>query len=114
VSLFAPLAVSVEIRAADRRVFRLSRNIAESGIVLERPVPFEVGQPASVTLTLPGDPVTAPLVLRSVVALTDLDGDGTDGGRQLDFVDPPRDVRGAIVQYVAERLGLLGITHRSG
>jgi PilZ domain len=113
VPLFAPLAVSVEIRAAHRRVFRLSRNIAESGVMLERPAPFEVGHPVNVSLTLPDEPQTAPLVLRSVVALTDLDGDGADGGRQLEFVDPPRDVRGAIARYVTERLGLRGIASRS-
>jgi hypothetical protein len=112
VSLYAPLAVPVEIRVPDRRVFRLSTNVAESGITLEHPAPFEVDQPVTVTFTLPDvvdhTQTTAPLTLRAVVALTDSDGDGTDGGRALEFVDPSREVRQAMVRYVAARLGLPG------
>lgn len=109
-SLCAPLAVPVEIRVTDRRVFRLSADVAESGIRLEHPAPFEVDQPVMVTFALPDvtddAPPTVPLKLRAVVALTDSDGDGADGGRELAFVDPPREARQAIVRYVAGRLGL--------
>lgn len=109
-SLVAPLAVPVQIRAADRRVFRLSHNIAESGLILERPAPFEVGQPVTVTFALP-DTAAAPaslLTLRAIVALTDWDGEGAEGGRALTFTDPVRDERTAITRYVAGRLGLPG------
>jgi hypothetical protein len=104
--------VPVEIRVTDRRIFRLSTDVAESGVTLEHPAPFEVDQPVTVTFTLPDvtdeNTTTAPLNLRAVVALTDSDGDGADGGRELAFVDPPRETRQAIVRYVAGRLGLPG------
>ena len=44
-SLRAPIAVTVEVRAAGRRVFRLAENLGEDGIALERPAPFEIGRP---------------------------------------------------------------------
>jgi hypothetical protein len=111
VSLVAPLSVSVEVRTNDRRVFRLSRNVGDSRLMLERPAPFEIGQPVMISFTLPSaeaDGPTATVTLRAAIDLADEDGDrdGDQGGRMLDFVDPPREVRQAIARYVAERLGL--------
>jgi hypothetical protein len=110
--LFAPLAVAVEIREdgrdSPRRVFRLSRNVAESGLLLERPAPFEIDQPVTAAFTLPGITATESLCLRARIALTDADGDGGAGGAELVFLDPPRDARNAIIAYVAGRLGLPG------
>jgi len=108
-SLFAPLRVPVEIRAPDRRVFRLSSAVADSGLRLARTAPFEIGRPVTVSFALPPrDPAAAEvtLTLTATVALTDEDGDGDGGGRALVFVEPPRDSRQAIARYVAERLGL--------
>ncbi len=80
-------------------------------MTLERPAPFEIGRPVAVTFTFPGtlpdDPVE-PLTLRAVVALTDDDGEGADGGRSLEFVNTVREQREAIFRYVAGRLGLPG------
>lgn len=109
--LTAPLAVPVEIRVPDRRVTRLSYDIGEGGLTLERPVPFEVDHPVDITFALPDNTAatwTVPLILRAVVALTDADGDGANGGRALAFLDPPREARQAIVRYVAHRLQLPG------
>jgi hypothetical protein len=106
VPLFAPLAVSVEVRSADARVFRLSRAVADTGLALERPAPFEVGRPVTATFALPDDHTGIPLVLRAVVTPSDADGDGEHGGRTLEFVEPPGDAKHAIAHYVRTRLGL--------
>lgn len=129
VSLYAPLAVVVEIRTAERqgtrRVFRLSASIADGGLVLERPVPFDIGQPVTVSFTLPGNfPLSSPaeqstlpaptsLSLPARVTLGDDDGEGEQGGSELLFIDPPREARHAIVHYVAHRLGLPGAASAS-
>lgn len=110
-SLFAPLAVPVEVRASDRRVFRLSHSVAPTGLRLERPAPFEPGRPVVARFVLPRhDQESAPetVELRAVVALTDDDGDGEHGGRALDFLEPTGELEDAIVQYVRDRLGLPG------
>jgi hypothetical protein len=108
-SLSAPLAVPVEVRASQQRVFRLSHDVGESGLTLERRVPFEIGQRVTIAFSLPsaeadGPPV--PVTLRAEVALTVEDGDGDKGGRALSFTDPPHESRHAIGLYVAKRLGL--------
>ena len=111
-SLFAPLAVPVEVRAEARgnarRVFRLSASVAESGVILERPAPFDAGQPITANFVLPEPGATVPLSLRAVVTLRDEDGEGAHGGRHLVFLDPPREARQTIERYVAARLGLPG------
>lgn len=104
--LFAPLAVSVEVRSGDERVFRLSRAVADTALALERPAPFEIGRPVTATFTLPDDPAGAALVLRAEVAPSDADGDGEHGGRTLEFIDPPGEAKQAVVRYVRARLGL--------
>jgi len=126
-SLRAPLAVVVEIRADDRRWFRLSRNVGDDGVTLERPLPLERGRPVEVRLVLPlaagttggaegGASAPAPpsdealLLARAEVVAEDDDGDddpqGQGGGRGLLFLEPSRERRAAIARYVKERLAL--------
>jgi hypothetical protein len=106
-SLRAPIAVAVEIRAGARRVFRLAENLGEDGITLVRPAPFEAGRPVEARFVLPD--AGEPLALRA--ELLPIDGDEQaaadgDGGRALRFLDPPQDARAALRRYVQERLGL--------
>jgi hypothetical protein len=58
-SLRAPIAVAVEIRAPAGRVFRLAWNVGEDGLRLQRPLPFEAGRPVEARLTLPDADGTA-------------------------------------------------------
>jgi len=107
-SLRAPLAVPVEVRALEgagevRRAFRLSANIGEDGVRLVRPAPFDVGRPVAIAFALPAAETIA---LRAEVALADEDGEGEHGGRELTFVAAPGDVKQTLHRYVAERLGL--------
>jgi hypothetical protein len=105
-SLRAPIAVPVEIRAPARRVFRLAWNVGEDGLRLARGAPFERGRPVDVRFGLPdGDT----LALRAEVAGEpdhDRDGATGDGPADLSFVDPPADARAALRRYVQLRLGL--------
>lgn len=114
-SLFAPLAVPVEVRVEARenasRVFRLSASVSESSLFLERPAAFDIGRPVTVSFTLPDFTSSESLSLRALIALADDDGEGANGGSHLVFVDPPREARQAIVRYVAGRLGLPGAEH---
>jgi len=108
------MAVAVEVRPEGRdgegRVFRLSRLVADLSLLLVRPAPFEAGQPVTAIFRLPElESSSETLSLRATVTLTDSDGDGTHGGAELTFVDPPREARQAIVRYVAGRLGLPGL-----
>jgi Tfp pilus assembly protein PilZ len=104
--LQAPAAVPVELRASQRRVFRLCHEVGEEGLRLAAPAPFEVGEPVTVRLTLPdgGEAVIA----RAEVALVgdEREGAGAHGGCGLRFIEPTREVRARIASYVAERLGL--------
>jgi hypothetical protein len=98
VSLRAPIAVPVEIRAPARRVFRLAAAVGEDGIRLARGASFEPGRPVDVRFDLPDG--GGALALPAIVA----EGDGADD--QLAFVDPPAEAREAIRRYVHGRLGL--------
>ncbi len=102
-SLRAPIAVPVEIRAPARRVFRLAAAIGEDGVRLQRGSSFEPGRPVEVRFALPG-PTSAsgivPLALRAVIAPGEAEDD------TLEFIDPSSDSRAAIRHYVHERLGL--------
>jgi hypothetical protein len=102
--LQAPAAVPVELRASQRRVFRLSREIGEEGVRLERPAPFELGERIEVRVPLPdGERLT----LRATVeAVDDEDERGGKGGRGLRFIDAPHEARRLLHRYVARRLGL--------
>jgi hypothetical protein len=106
-SLRAPIAISIEIRAAgepDRRVFRLAAAVGEDGLRLEQPAPFDVGRPVEVRFFLPDD--TEALALRAELALGDDDGEGEHGGREVAFIGASAAARLRLHHYVADRLGL--------
>jgi hypothetical protein len=106
-SLRAPIAVPVEIRAASRRVFRLAWSVGEDGVRLQRAAPFELGRPVDVRLTVPGG--DAALVLRAEVRAADEDEEAAQqgaAGRELVFLDPPHAARLVLRQYVQQRLEL--------
>jgi PilZ domain len=103
--LQAPAAVPVELRGSRRRVFRLSRVIGEEGVCLEKPAPFERGEPVEIRLSLPD--AHEPLTLRATVqALDDDDARAEVGGRGLRIIAMPHGARQALRDYVARRLGL--------
>jgi hypothetical protein len=106
--LAAPAAVPVEVRAADRRFFRLSHEIGPGGIRLEKPAPFEPGRPVVVrfALPLPGDGSVIELPAEVATTGDPAEQEGERGGRALYFREPPPEARVAIAAYVAERLGL--------
>ena len=98
VSLRAPIAVPVEIRAPKRRVFRLTAAVGEDGLRLAGSAPFEPGRPVDVRFDLlDGE---GALALRAIVE------EGEAGADRLAFVDPPADARELIRRYVHGRLGL--------
>jgi len=107
--LQAPAAVPVELRAARRRIFRLSHEVGEEGVRLSAPAPFEIGEPVEVRLRLPDSDET--LTLRAEVELVgdDREQHGEIGGCGLRFIEPPREMSQALASYVAQRLGLPGI-----
>jgi PilZ domain-containing protein len=96
-SLRAPIAVPVEIRAPARRVFRLAADVGEDGLRLWRTAPFEPGRPVDVRFALPEGEAFA---LRARMG-----GDGPEGDR-LEFLDPPAEARVALRRYAHQRLGL--------
>jgi hypothetical protein len=97
-SLRAPLAVPVEIRAPKaRRVFRLAWNVGEDGMELVRGSTFERGRPVDVRFPLPDGEV---LTLRAEV--TGADGDAEDDA--LVFIDASSEARESLRRYVHDRL----------
>jgi hypothetical protein len=104
--LSAPAAVSIEVRSQDRRVFRLSREIGEGGVRLERPAPFEPGRPVDLRFALPGS--TGRIVVSAEVVTTGdtEEQEGSAGGAALYFLDITPEARAEIAGYVAGRLGL--------
>jgi hypothetical protein len=103
VSLRAPIAVPVEIRAPKRRLFRLTWAIGEDGIRLERAAPFERGRPVEVRFALPDGEA---LALRAEMGDDEDDPDHDERSRELLFIDAPVEARLAIHHYVAARLEL--------
>jgi len=98
VSLRAPIAVPVEVRADGRRAFRLAAAIGEDGLRLETALPFEAGRVVEARLQLPdGTPLSLPARLA---------GDRDRPAAELLFLEPPTDTRRAIHQYVLDRLEL--------
>jgi hypothetical protein len=106
-SLRAPIAVPVEIRAPARRVFRLALNVGEDGVRLDGTAPFEPGRPVDVRLRLPAG-ADAPADAAEVLVLrAEVRGEGDEEeARELAFLDPPASTRAALRRYVHQRLGL--------
>jgi hypothetical protein len=113
-SLRAPIAVTVEVRAAGRRVFRLAANLGEDGLALERPAPFERGRPVEITFALPDGADRLRLDARVEAGAQDHDDNddgeggrgGPAGGRELAFLSVDEDASRLLRAYVIERLGL--------
>ncbi len=104
-SLRAPIAVTVEVRAAGRRVFRLAENLGEDGIALERPAPFDIGRPVEVSFALPDDPTPFRLPARLDLRGGDEDNDRDDsvGGRARTSLAVGEDDRLRLQGSVRER-----------
>lgn len=96
-SLRAPIAIPVEIRAPAGRLYRLAWNVGEDGIRLEKDSSLEPGRPVDIAFVLPSGEV---LALRGEV------GPGERENDEISFIDPPQDARIALRHYVHERLGL--------
>jgi hypothetical protein len=110
-SLRAPIAVTVEVRAAGRRVFRLAANLGEDGLALERPAPFERGRPVAISFALPDGGERLRMDARIEAGSDDDEdeeggGGGPAGGRELAFLRLGEDDRRLLRAYVTERLGL--------
>jgi PilZ domain len=113
VSLRAPIAVTVEVRAAGRRVFRLAANIGEDGLALERLAPFEIGRPVEIWFAMPDGADRLHLDARvergdseDSEDSEDEGREGTEGGHELTFLALGEDDRRILRRYVADRLGL--------
>jgi hypothetical protein len=106
--LSAPAAVPIELRAADRRSYRLSEEIGTGGIRLCQAAPFEPGRPVEVRFSLPGAPAGAVMVMNAEIVTTgDPSEDGGErGGAALYFLNPTPDERAALATYVSDRLGI--------
>jgi hypothetical protein len=104
--LSAPAAVPIEVRSQDRRVFRLSREIGEGGVRLERPAPFEPGRPVDVRFVLPGGAGRIDATAEVVTTGDSEEQEGASGGAALYFLDLAPERRAEIAAYVAGRLGL--------
>jgi PilZ domain-containing protein len=110
-SLRAPIAITVEVRATGRRVFRLASSLGEDGLALERPAPFERGRPVEIAFVLPdgGERLRLPARVEAGDDDDDEEGDArgeTRGGRELTFLAVGEEDRRLLRSYVAERLGL--------
>jgi len=102
VSLRAPIAVPVEIRADAQRIFRLAWNVGEDGLRLAGDLPLEPGRPIEARFRLPDG---EGLALRARIASPDGDDEG-DRSRELTFLEPSAEVRIALRRYVQTRLEL--------
>jgi hypothetical protein len=103
--LQAPAAVPVAVRASRRRLFRLSQQIGEEGIRLEKLAPFELGEPVEVQLAVPDSDEV--VTLRATVEAVDEEEERAGlGGRGLRFIEPAHEARQILRGYVARRLGL--------
>jgi hypothetical protein len=104
--LSAPAAVPVEVRTGDRRVFRLSLEIGTGGVRLERPAPFEPGEPVRLRFGLPGQPHPVEIDAQVVTTGDPLEEEGERGGLTLLFLSTPPDTLSAISTYISDRLGI--------
>jgi hypothetical protein len=107
----APIAVPVEIRAGNRRVYRLAHDIGEDGLSLEQPAPFDEGRPVEIRFVLPLPDETVALTLKAELqagshAAVDEDGRPleTFGGSELSFHEmSPNDLE-ELRRYIKGRL----------
>lgn len=102
-SLRAPIAVPVELRADARRAFRLAANVGEDGLGLAGDLPFESGRRVEARFVLPGG---EGLTLAARVTAGGPDREQADERGELAFVEPTRDARQILHRYVVERLEL--------
>jgi hypothetical protein len=102
-SLRAPIAVPVEIRADARRVFRLAWNVGEDGLRLAGDLPFESGRPIEARFRLPRG---EGLALAARVSSDGGDEADRDRPRELIFSQPSAEARIALRRYVQQRLDL--------
>ncbi len=114
-SLRAPIAVPVEIRApraGARRVFRLAWNVGEDGVRLAAMRRSSPGGSSKRASCLPGGEALALRAPSPPATATASQGERRRRDRrrttpdELSFVDPPCDARIALRRYVHERLGL--------
>jgi hypothetical protein len=103
VSLRAPIAVPVELRADARRAFRLASNVGEDGLRLAGNVPFESGRRVEARFALPGGEA---LVLAARITAGGPDREDADERGELAFIEPTGDARQILHRYVLERLEL--------
>jgi hypothetical protein len=116
--LRAPIAVTVEVRAAGRRVFRLAANVGEDGLALERSAPFEIGRPVEISFMMPDGVDRLDLAARveegeyesDDARDEDRDRRRAEGGRELTFLALSEDDRRLLREYVLDRLGLAEAT----
>ena len=87
-------------------MFRLSREIGEGGVRLERPAPFEPGRPVDVRFVLPGGAGRIDATAEVVTTGDSEEQEGASGGAALYFLDLAPEGRAEIAAYVAGRLGL--------
>lgn len=102
-SLRAPIAIPVEIRADARRVFRLAWNVGEDGLRLAAGLPFESGRLVEARFRLPGGEAFA---LPARITAGGPDQEEADQPGELTFLEPPGDARAALGRYVIDRLEL--------
>lgn len=102
----APAAVPVELRADQRRVFRLSAEIGQGGLRLERPAPFEPGRPVTIRFSLPGAAQAYEAEAEVATTGDPLEEGGSLGGTALYFREPLPEAQAAISAYLMDRLGL--------
>ena len=120
-SLRAPIAVTVEVRAEGRRVFRLAANVGEDGLALERPAPFEIGRPVELSFAMPDGLDRLDVPARVAEGARDDEQDDeveeardtardrdreAEGGRELTFLALSEDDRRLLRRYILTRLGL--------
>jgi hypothetical protein len=105
VSLRAPIAVPVELRADAQRAFRLAWNVGEDGLRLCGSVPFERGRLIQVRFQLPGGEL---LALPARVTAGGPEREEPDEPGAFSFFEPPGEARAALHRYVVERLELPG------
>jgi hypothetical protein len=103
VSLRAPIAVPVELRADAHRAFRLAANVGEDGLRLAGSVPFEAGRRVEARFVLPDG---QGLILAARVTAGGPDREEADERGELAFVEPTSDARQILHRYVVERLEL--------